>query len=148
MRYNSIKFNQIESHQKHWIALTNYNCIEVFAFNQSIHSLLSICSSYGWNVSNEYSKFRLRNEQYIEPCWFNNGAIRCWFSGLMIFCKRNWITMKFDINRYLFFVWLFISQGRISWFIPTTICGVLIVIAGMLCLTHPETRAKDMKDQV
>lgn len=35
-----------------------------------------------------------------------------------------------------------------AWFIPTTICGVLIVIAGMLCLTHPETRAKDLKDQV
>ncbi|XP_031618292.1 organic cation transporter protein isoform X1 [Contarinia nasturtii] len=38
--------------------------------------------------------------------------------------------------------------GQIAWYIPTTICGVLIVVAGMLCLTHPETRSKDLKDQV
>lgn len=38
--------------------------------------------------------------------------------------------------------------GRIAWFIPTTICGVFILLAGLLCLTHPETRGKELKDSV
>lgn len=44
------------------------------------------------------------------------------------------------------FHFLFQFQGQISWFIPTTICGILIVVAGLLTLTHPETRARQLKD--
>lgn len=37
-------------------------------------------------------------------------------------------------------------QGKIAWFIPTTICGSLIIVAGLLCLTHPETKSKELTD--
>lgn len=42
----------------------------------------------------------------------------------------------------------FFFQGKMAWFIPTTICGVLIILAGVLCLTQPETRSKELKDHV
>lgn len=39
-------------------------------------------------------------------------------------------------------------QGLIAWYIPTTICGILILLAALLTLTHPETRTSNLKDKV
>lgn len=36
--------------------------------------------------------------------------------------------------------------GQLAWWIPTTICGITILLAGMLTLLHPETRDAALKD--
>nr|XP_029716263.1 LOW QUALITY PROTEIN: organic cation transporter protein [Aedes albopictus] len=36
--------------------------------------------------------------------------------------------------------------GQLAWWIPTTICGITILVAGMLTLLHPETKDAVLKD--
>lgn len=36
--------------------------------------------------------------------------------------------------------------GQLAWWIPTTICGITILLAGMLTLLHPETKDAALKD--
>lgn len=38
--------------------------------------------------------------------------------------------------------------GAISWFIPTTICGVSVLVAGLLTTLQPETKNILLKDHV
>ncbi|GAB0091497.1 organic cation transporter protein [Sergentomyia squamirostris] len=38
--------------------------------------------------------------------------------------------------------------GMIAWYIPTTICGISILMAGFLSLLQPETANRDLKDHV
>lgn len=39
-------------------------------------------------------------------------------------------------------------QGKIRWFIPTTICGVTVLVAGLLILLQPETKGKHLTDHI
>lgn len=39
-------------------------------------------------------------------------------------------------------------QGDLAWYIPTTICGIIIFIAALLTLTLPETRQRTLEDHV
>lgn len=36
--------------------------------------------------------------------------------------------------------------GKWAWFVPTTICGVTVFVAGLLTLTLPETRQRKLQD--
>lgn len=38
--------------------------------------------------------------------------------------------------------------GKWAWFVPTTICGVTVAVAGVLALTLPETRQRKLEDHV
>ncbi|XP_065072547.1 organic cation transporter protein [Ochlerotatus camptorhynchus] len=38
--------------------------------------------------------------------------------------------------------------GQLAWWIPTTICGITILLAGILTLLHPETKDAALKDHV
>jgi len=38
--------------------------------------------------------------------------------------------------------------GPIAWYIPTTICGTLVVAAGFFTLFQPETKGESLKDHV
>lgn len=37
-------------------------------------------------------------------------------------------------------------QGKLAWFIPTTICGVTIFVAAVLTMALPETRKRKLED--
>ena len=38
--------------------------------------------------------------------------------------------------------------GQVAWYLPTTICGVSAVLAGLLTLFLPETKGKSLNDLV
>ena len=38
--------------------------------------------------------------------------------------------------------------GQVSWWAPSTLCGILAVIAGITCLLLPETRKRSLADTV
>jgi hypothetical protein len=39
-------------------------------------------------------------------------------------------------------------QGVWAWFVPTTICGIIIISAGFLTLLQPETKNRGLEDHV
>ena len=39
-------------------------------------------------------------------------------------------------------------QGAEAWYIPSTICGAAVLIAGLLVLMLPETKDKELSDTV
>lgn len=39
-------------------------------------------------------------------------------------------------------------QGGVAWFIPTTVCGVILFTAALLILLNPETSDKKLEDHV
>jgi len=39
-------------------------------------------------------------------------------------------------------------QGAQAWYIPSTICGAAVLIAGLLVLMLPETKDRDLSDTV
>lgn len=43
---------------------------------------------------------------------------------------------------------MFSHQGKIQKFIPTTICGVSVLLAALLVLLQPETKDKHLTDHV
>jgi len=42
----------------------------------------------------------------------------------------------------------YLLQGLVAWFIPTTISGSTILLAGLLTLLLPETKNQELKDHI
>jgi hypothetical protein len=67
------------------------------------------------------------------------------------------MTDEFEVLIYWFFHMLnssslhmfsFLLQGAQAWYIPSTICGAAVLIAGLLVLMLPETKDKELCDTV
>jgi hypothetical protein len=46
------------------------------------------------------------------------------------------------------FTYVFLLQGAQAWYIPSTICGAAVLIAGLLVLMLPETKDNDLCNTV
>jgi hypothetical protein len=46
------------------------------------------------------------------------------------------------------FTYVFLLQGAQGWYIPSTICGAVVLLAGLLVLMLPETKDKDLCNTV
>jgi len=46
------------------------------------------------------------------------------------------------------FTYVFLLQGAQAWYIPSTICGAAVLVAGLLVLMLPETKDRDLSNTV
>jgi hypothetical protein len=46
------------------------------------------------------------------------------------------------------FTYVLLLQGAQEWYIPSTICGAAVLVAGLLVLMLPETKDKELCDTV
>lgn len=46
------------------------------------------------------------------------------------------------------FTYVFLLQGAQAWYIPSTICGAAVLIAGLLVLMLPETKDRELSNTV
>jgi hypothetical protein len=61
---------------------------------------------------------------------------------------KNWTFYLFVCTEIELTVHFFLLQGAQAWYIPSTICGAAVLIAGLLVLMLPETKDKEICDTV
>lgn len=75
--------------------------------------------------------------------WAHVGSISAPYVVDVLVGERSCFTFKMLYT----YVYVFL-QGLLGWYIPTTICGCCVLVAGLLTLTLPETSTHKLVDRV
>lgn len=58
------------------------------------------------------------------------------------------VSKKIFIFYFSFHIIFFFRKGPLGWYLPTTICGVCVLAAGLLTLLLPETGTRKLSDHI